>query len=125
FQLRSMLGTLPSQSQLRLVDELLSEIRENDPSSDATLIELPSRPPTKAKLLGDLAIVVADGSEEIVVLTRNDFGLDMLPGDTPDRSREPRVRIDGLRMEGSRLDPVSLQNLQRWLTEGGTRPAYR
>ena len=65
-QLRRAFAQRPTADHLRWFDELLREVRRADPAEDSTALDLPTRPPVRGKLLGDTAVFLQAGSDDVI-----------------------------------------------------------
>lgn len=112
-QLRRIFQVRPTRSQMAYVDELLRDIREANPQSDPTALDLPSQPRFKALLLDELAFFLSEYGEPFV-LDREEVTLA--------RSEADGEVLGLLTIERQPLPPFPLsdanwQNYLRWKGE--------
>lgn len=113
--LRRAFPERPAPEVIRWFDDLIYEIRHADPSTDDQALDLPSKPPWKAKLLGTTAFFVAKKGSEVVIAGPFDFGL--VPQDHHDGESHVRVRLH-LYDRASKpfdLDDASWANYRKWM----------
>jgi hypothetical protein len=121
-QLRRAFAQRPTADHLRWFDELLREVRRADPAEDPTALDLPTRPPVRGKLLGDTAIFLQAGSDDVVIAARDDVEIEREPAKEPDRDPVGFLLIEGADLGGFPLDPANWRNYAAWKTEGGQPP---
>ena len=114
FRLRALLGQLPSGSQLRYVDDLVAEIRNGDPGTDPTILELPTSPPMKAKLLGAVAFFVDLHSNAVTVAARDEVEIERKPARTVGKPDVAYVTVDRQEYPGCTLSEADWANYARW-----------
>lgn len=112
-QLRRIFQVRPTRSQMTYVDNFLRDIREANPQSDPTALNLPSQPRLKALLLDELAFFVDDYGEPFV-LNREEVTLE--------RSESDGQVLGLMTLEGQLLPPFPLsdanwRNYLRWKGE--------
>lgn len=119
FQLRKIFVERPSAEHLAYVDDLKAEVAEGNPEKDPTIIEVPTRPFLKAKLLGDVAFVLGDRADDLFLCARDEMEIARIT-----RGGEPRVELTILReaYPPCAMDSASWNNYARWKTEGGEPP---
>ena len=113
--LRKAFADRPSSDQIRWFDDLVYEIHHADPTTDDQALDLPSKPPWKAKLLGTTAFFVAKKGNEVVIAGPFDF--DLVPEDHHDGESHVRVRLH-LYDRASKpfdLDDASWANYRKWM----------
>jgi hypothetical protein len=121
-QLRRAFEQRPTADHLRWFDDLLREVRTADPDDDPTALDLPTRPPTRGKLLGDTAIFLQAGSDDPLIVAREDVEIEREPAKSPDREPAGYLVIEGVDFGGFPLDPKNWRNYERWKAEGGQPP---
>lgn len=121
-QLRRAFAQRPTAEHLRWFDELLHEVRRADPAEDATALDLPTRPPVRGKLLGDTAVFLQAGSDDVIIAARDDVEIEREPAKGRDRDPVGYLLIEGADFGGFPLDPDNWRNYAAWKTEGGQSP---
>lgn len=121
--LRRAFSFRPSAEHMRWFGDLVREIRVADPENDPTALDLPTKPPLRGKLLGDMAIFLPAGSADVVVASRRDVEIEREESRNPDRPPVGFLLIEGADFGGFPIDPVNWQNYARWKTEGGQPPS--
>ena len=117
FQLRVLFAQRPSAEHLRWFDDLLKEIRESDPRTDALALRLPTEPYISAKLLGENAFFLyPDG--DVVILGREEVYLER------DATKNPEKPIGYLILAGYPMRPFPLSqanwdNYVNWKGDDG------
>jgi hypothetical protein len=119
-KLRRLFVERPTGEHLAYVDDLTAEVAEGNPESDPTIIEVPTRPFLKAKLLGDVAFFFDDSSRELFLCARNEMEITRL-------SRDGDLKY-GLRILREdyplcQLGSTSWNNYATWKSAGGQPPA--
>jgi hypothetical protein len=119
--LRRAFTERPTADHLAYVDELVAEIRAADPETDSQILDLPTFPHLKAKLLGDLTILVEARSGKAVAAAREDVRIDREEGR---RGRLPTayLTVEGQEFPGFGLSAANWKNYAAWKTEGGEPP---
>jgi hypothetical protein len=120
--LRRAFAIRPTADHLRWFDELLREVRDADPTDDPAALDLPTRPPTRGKLLGDTAIFLQAGSDDPVIAARTDVEIERQPARSADRDPVGYLVIEGADFGSFPLDPDNWRNYERWKIEGGEPP---
>lgn len=118
FELRRHFTVRPTREHLRWFDGLVREIRRADPETDPTALDLPTRPPLRAKLLGDTAIFLQPKGE-LIVAAREDVRIKMHGGDERRKRIDAELRIDGQSYGDFDLDPDNWRNYTDWKKAGG------
>jgi hypothetical protein len=119
--LRRVFPVRPSTAHLAYVDDLVAEIRASEPESDPQALDLPTFPHMKAKLLGDLAILVEGRSGKAIAAAREDVEIEREEG------RGGRLPTAFLTVEGQEfpefgLSAANWKNYAAWKAEGGEPP---
>lgn len=112
--LRQQFARRPTAEQMAWVDDLSHEIRTADPQSDELALDLPTRPPMRAKLLGSTAFFVGTRSKDLWVAGPDDFDLRRERSDHGTGRRKAVVRIHDTPYPEFELDDASWQNYQKW-----------
>ncbi|MCZ2341910.1 MAG: hypothetical protein LC104_08960 [Bacteroidales bacterium] len=117
--LRKAFTQRPTPEHIAWFDQLIAEIRQENPETDDTLLDLPTAPPVKVKLLGDTAIILFLASSEVLVIARGD--LTIVPGESagPDRLPQATLIIEGYEFSAFTLHPENWRNYKTWKLEGG------
>ena len=74
-QLRKLFAERPAPEHIAWFDDLVREIQVADPLSDDQLLDLPTSPHWKAKLLGSTVFLVTANGQTALVLGPDDFAL--------------------------------------------------
>ena len=120
--IRRAFSERPTPEHLRWFEGLMREVREADPSTDPDALDLPTRPPFRAKLLGDTALFLAPGGGDPLIVARNQVQIKCIPSKDPDRDPEAYLVIEGDDFGRFRIDPDNWRNYAKWKTDGGQPP---
>jgi hypothetical protein len=105
-------------------DDLVREIQVADPHTDDLVLDLPTRPHWKAKLLGATVFFVATDGNAVWVAGPDDFTLRRERTDRGDGSRKALLSIHGENYPEFELGDVSWANYTKWMaTLAPTSPA--
>jgi hypothetical protein len=117
----------PTAAHMRWFEELLREIRSSDPEADPQALDLPSKPRIRGKLLGDLALFLVGGPDQLVIAHRDDVSIipEEADEDDPDRLPFAGLYAEGQELGRFRLDPENWRNYTSWKAEGGEPPVVR
>jgi hypothetical protein len=119
--LRRMFTERPTAEHIAFVDDLVHEIRLAVPDEDPQALDLQTRPALKAKLLGDLAILVETYGGGVTAVSRKDFEI-VREEAGPDRPPTGLLRIEGQGQARFELSAANWSNYARWKAEGGEPP---
>ncbi len=119
FRLRKVLVERPTSEHLAYVDDLSDEIAAGDPHTDPAVIELPTKPRLKGKLLGDVAFFYDYRSKELFLCARDEMRIDRRSS-----SDEPQGVLTILQQQFPPfpLDSATWNNYVAWKTAGGDPP---
>ena len=119
--LRRAFPDRPSAEIVAWFDDLIYEIRHSDPGTDDQALDLPSKPPWKAKLLGTTAFFVSKKGNEVVIAGPFDFGL--APEDHHEGESHVRVRLHlyDRATKPFDLDDASWANYRKWMASHSNR----
>lgn len=106
----------PDAAQLKWFEGLLREIRAADPSEDGTAIRIPSTPPLRGKLLGDMAVFVTPDTDAMVA-ERDDVELFDLEESSDDGRSPVILSIEGQNYGPFAMDVQSQANFNAWKNE--------
>jgi hypothetical protein len=120
-QLRRAFAVRPTGDHLRWFDDLLRDVRQADPESDSTALDLPTRPPVRGKLLGDTAVFLTPGADDPIITAREEVEIVRRPTDDPDHPTG-FLSIDGADYGKFPLDPENWRNYAHWKADGGEPP---
>lgn len=112
----------PGGEQLRWFDDLLAEVKGADPEFDPHSLDLPARPPLRAKLLGDTALVMGPQDDDPAVLTRADLRIDREAPAAGERLPTGHLSLFGEHTTSFPLDEYNWKNYAAWKTAGGDPP---
>jgi hypothetical protein len=121
--LRQLFAERPSAEHLAWFDELVREIQTADPQTDELVLDLPTRPHWKAKLLGGTAFFVATGGNAAWVAGPDDFSLVREKTDHGTGRRKALLRIHGEAYPEFDLADASWGNYLRWRAALAPAPA--
>ncbi len=110
-QLRRVFVERPTSDHIAYVEDLTAEIESSNPMNDRDAIEIPTNPPLKAKLMGDIALFLELGSRELFICSRNEFELKPVDGGTSNMVRLIILRED---YPPCPIDPDSWNNYSNW-----------
>jgi hypothetical protein len=113
--LRRLFAERPDPEHLAWFDELVHEIRTADPHTDDLVLDLPSRPRLKAKLLGATAFFVTTDGNAVLVAGPDDFTLRRDRVERAGGRRRARFSIHGAAYPEFDLDDASWSNYTKWL----------
>ena len=122
--LRQLFAERPDPEHLAWFNDLVREIQVSDPHSDEFVLDLPTRPHWKAKLLGGTVFFVATDGNAVWVAGPGDFALRREKTDRGKGSRKALLNIYGAAYPEFDLDDASWANYMKWLaTQVPTHPA--
>jgi hypothetical protein len=122
--LRQLFKERPDPEHTAWFDELVREIQVADPHTDELVLDLPTRPHWKAKLLGATAFFVATDGNSVWVAGPDDFTLRREKTDRGNGVRKALLSIHGENYPEFDLDDVSWANYTKWLaTQTPASPA--
>jgi hypothetical protein len=113
--LRRLFRDRPAPDLLAWFDDLVHEIRAADPHSDELVLDLPTRPHWKAKLLGTTAFFVATDGNAVWVAGPDDFALRREKTDHGTGRRKAVLSIYHGAFPEFQLDDVSWDNYTKWM----------
>jgi hypothetical protein len=112
--LRVLFHVRPNRAQLRWFEQFLHDIRQGDPHTDPTIVDLPTRPPRKAALLGNLVVVVAKKKQPLELAHAEDFQLLPVQDESGEKQDWVRLLLNGQEYPPFPIDPASWENYRRW-----------
>ncbi|MGL6075999.1 MAG: hypothetical protein ACRC8S_17720 [Fimbriiglobus sp.] len=113
FQIRKLFPIRPSRKNLRWLDELRQDVRYANPEGDPLALDLPTQPPFRAKLLGENAIFLANGTTDLIVLAGQQVRIvphEAAEGEIP----EATLYFGGEPVSDFTLDPDNWRNYSEW-----------
>jgi hypothetical protein len=113
--LRRLFAERPDPEHLAWFDDLVREIQVSDPHSDEFVLDLPTRPYWKAKLLGATAFFVAIDGNAVWVAGPDDFTLRREKTDRGNGRRKALLSIHGEAYPEFDIDDVSWANYTKWM----------
>lgn len=117
--LRKAFVERPTAEHLDYVDDLTAEIAHGDAHTDPTVIDLPTKPHLKAKLLGDVAFFYDFRERELFLCGRDEVAL---ARHVRDGEPEATLTILQHRYPPFALDATSWNNYAAWKAAGGEPP---
>lgn len=114
--LRRVFVERPSAEHLAYVDDLTYEVANGDPHTDPAVVDIPTKPHLKAKLLGDVAFFFDFRSRELFVCTRDEMALTRYGGGS-----EGVLTILQQQFPPCPLDSATWNNYAAWRSAGGDR----
>lgn len=120
FQIRRAFPVRPTAANLRWFNDLIRDVRKADPANDPTALDLPSKPPLRAKLLGDTAFLVASGGDDLIILAADELAL-IASGFDADEGRVTKgfLVLDGVSREPFPIDADNWRNFTDWRKANG------
>src|SRR5262245_4245572 len=118
--LRKLFAERPSAEHMAWFDDLVYEIKTADPQTDELVLDLPTNPHWKAKLLGSTAFFVAVNGNSVWVTGPEDFALRREKTERGTGWRKAMLSIHGERYPEFDLSDVSWSNYTKWAA--GQRP---
>lgn len=118
-QWRRLFRIRPSRRQLRAFEQFVQDIVRADPHTDHSVIDLPTRPPLKAVVLGDLVAAVETQTRNVLLADPLDFSLAPVPDDTGEKRDWVSLTFGGKEYPPFPIDPASWSNYQRWRRQMG------
>ena len=121
-ELRVLFAERPDPEHLAWFDDLVREIQAADATSDQLVLDLPTRPHWKAKLLGGTAFFVATNGNAVWVAGPDDFTLRREKADRGTGRRKALLSIHGEAYPEFDLGDESWENYVRWMTAQAPAP---
>jgi len=122
-QLRRAFSFRPTREHIRWFDDLLRDVRNANPELDPNALDIPTSPPVRAKLLGDIAVFLVAAKETPIVASIDEVEIERRPPKNPDRPAHGYLFIGPEDFGDFPLDPDNWRNYERWRTAGGRPPA--
>ena len=119
FQLLKVFSPRPTSEHMRWYGGLLSDIRRANPQEDPNALDLPTDPPLRALMLGGIAMFVEVGSQEILLIEREEVNMIPQELETSSGKRLATLQLGGLRLDSFTLDPDNWRNYSAWKRAGG------
>jgi hypothetical protein len=113
-QLRYLFADRPSAEHMAWVDDLVREILSAEPQSDELVLDLPTGPHWKAKLLGKTVFFVARRGGAIWIAGPDDFELLREKTDHGTGKRKALLKIHGVPYPDFEITDASWSNYQKW-----------
>jgi hypothetical protein len=113
--LRQLFRERPDREHIAWFDDLVREIQWADPNSDDLVLDLPTRPHWKAKLLGSTAFFVATDGNSVWVAGPDEFSLRREKTEHGTGSRKALLNIHGMDYPEFTLSDVSWANYTKWM----------
>lgn|SRR5579883_193094 len=114
-QLRKLFADRPAPEHIAWFDELVHEIRAADPHTDQLVLDLPTRPYWKAKLLGSTVFFVANNGHAVWVVGPDEFTLKREKTERGTGYRKAVLSIHGEAFPEFDIDDVSWSNYAKWM----------
>jgi hypothetical protein len=118
-KLRKIFNPRPTSEHLRWYNGLLADIRRANPQEDPNALDMPTHPPFRALLLGNMAFLVEAGSDEILLLDREDLLIQPLELDPKSGKRLANLNLGGMAFDPFKLDSDNWRNYSEWKRAGG------
>jgi hypothetical protein len=125
-QLRRLFAERPDPEHIAWFDDLVREIQTADPISDRLVLDLPTKPHWKAKLLGTTAFFVTATGNTVWIAGAEEFVLRREKADRGTGYRKALLSIHGQGFPEFDLDDSSWDNYAKWaaaLPQGPEMPA--
>lgn len=120
--LRALFAERPDPDHMAWFDDLVREIQGSEPHSDRLVLDLPTTPYWKAKLLGATAFFVAVTGSAVWVAGPDDFTLRREKIDRGTGRRKALLSIYGEAYPEFEIDDKSWDNYTRWIAEQAPLP---
>jgi hypothetical protein len=114
FQIRKAFPIRPTSANLRWFEDMIRDVRGADPAADPAALDLPCKPPIRAKLLGENVFLVASGANDLIVLAAGEFALEILPPVNDSREHQGVLFLEGVAPKPFPLDEYNLANYLDW-----------
>ncbi len=120
FQIRRAFPVRPTPANLRWFNDMIRDVRAADPANDPTALDLASKPPLRAKLIGDSAFLVASGTDDLIILAADEFAL-IANGFEGDDMRVTTgfLMLQGVSREPFPIDADNWRNFSDWKRANG------
>jgi hypothetical protein len=112
FKLRKLFPVRPSRANLKWFDSLIRDVRAADPETDPTALDLPTRPAFRAKLLGENAFFLANGTNDLIILSEKQVEIE--PHDSDNGKPTATLYLGAEAVDDFRLDPDNWRNYAEW-----------
>jgi len=122
FQLRRAFSFRPTRDHIRWFEELLRDVRQANPELDPDALDIPTEPPVRGKLLGDMAVFLVAAKSTPLIVDREEVEIQRRPPKDPDRPARGSLFIGPDDFGDFPLDLDNWRNYERWKTEGGQAP---
>lgn len=113
-QLRRLFAERPSPEHMAWFEDLVQEIRAADPQTDELVLDLPTNPHWKAKLLGTTVFFVSTKGNAVWIAGPQDFEILREKHDRGTGQRKGLLRIHGLPYPEFEITDVTWSNYQKW-----------
>jgi hypothetical protein len=113
-ELRRLFAEKPDPEHIAWFDDLVREIQAADPVSDRLVLDLPTKPHWKAKLLGTTAFFVTATGNTVWIAGAEEFVLRREKADRGTGFRKALLSIHGEGFPEFDLDDASWDNYARW-----------
>jgi hypothetical protein len=114
-QLRRLFAERPSAEHIAWFDDLVREIQASDPISDQSVLDLPTQPHWKAKLLGGTAFFVSTNGNSVWVVGPEEFTLKREKAERGAGHRKALLIIHDERYPEFDIDDTTWANYQKWM----------
>jgi hypothetical protein len=113
-QIRKLFSLRPSAEHIAWFDEIIHEIRTADPQIDELVLDLPTRPHWKAKLLGTTVFFIAIKGTAVWISSPDDFEILREKIDRGTGSRKAFMRIFDHSYPEFEIGDDTWKNYQKW-----------
>jgi hypothetical protein len=113
-RIRKLFAERPTADHIAWFDELIHEIRTADPHTDQLVLDLPTSPHWKAKLLGTTAFFIALRQDDVLIVGPNEFELLREKKDRGTDTRRALLRINDRNFPEFDIENVTWENYQKW-----------
>jgi hypothetical protein len=121
-RLRQLFAERPTAEHMAWFDELEHEIRSSDAESDELVLDLPTGPHWKAKLLGTTVFFVALRGAGVWIAGPEDFELLREKADHGTGRRKALLRIHGVPYPEFQITDATWANYQKWRAANPATP---
>ena len=118
FQIRRVFPVRPTAANLKWFNDMIRDVRQADPANDPTALDLASKPPLRAKLIGDSAFLVASGNDDLIILASDELALIPTTADG-EGVRTAFLLLEGVSREPFPVDGDNWRNYTDWRKANG------
>jgi hypothetical protein len=113
-QIRKVFAQRPTSEQIAWFDDLVYEIKNADPSNDDQVLDLPTGPHWKAKLLGTTVFFIGMKNSTVLILGPDDFGIVLDRSEYETDSHKAFLHIHDHAFPPFEISTATWENYQKW-----------